>query len=189
MGNNKSVFTGEQLEAYQDCTYFNKQEILRIYHRFRAIMPDQIPQYMDADQLFSLKIPKARMKQTAELKENPFQDQILKVFTEDSSGNMCFNDFINMLSVMCESSPRELKSYYCFKIHDFDGDGYLNASDMETALKYITNNELEQEELGYITSKIIEEADLDEDQKLSEVEFELMLSKCPDFLGSFNFRA
>ena len=104
---------------------------------------------------------------------------------------------------------------------DFDGDGYLNASDMETALRYITNNELEQEELEYLTSKIIgrtstaqdaewtrklysryinytavqfnyfcikffslaEEADLDEDKKLSEVEFELMLSKCPDFLG------
>ena len=95
---------------------------------------------------------------------------------------------------------------------------------METALRYITNNELEQEELEYLTSKIIgrtsiaqntgkwtkklysrynnytavefnycgvflylfslvEEADLDEDKKLSEVEFELMLSKCPDFLG------
>lgn len=38
---------------------------------------------------------------------------------------------------------------------DFDEDGYLNASDMETALKYITNGELEQEELDYITSKII----------------------------------
>jgi len=31
-------------------------------------MPDQLPQYMDADQLFSLKIPKARMKQISELK-------------------------------------------------------------------------------------------------------------------------
>lgn len=29
----------------------------------------------------------------------------------------------------------------------------------------------------------VEEADLDEDKKLSEVEFELMLSKSPDFLG------
>ena len=31
-------------------------------------MPDQIPPYMNADQLFSLKIPKARMKQISELK-------------------------------------------------------------------------------------------------------------------------
>ena len=31
-------------------------------------MPDQLPQYMDADQLFTLKIPKARMKQISELK-------------------------------------------------------------------------------------------------------------------------
>lgn len=30
---------------------------------------------------------------------------------------------------------------------------------------------------------LLEEADLDEDKKLSEVEFELMLSKSPDFLG------
>ena len=40
-------------------------------------------------------------------------------------------------------------------VTDFDADGYLNASDMEVALKYITNGELEQEELDYITSKII----------------------------------
>jgi len=35
----------------------------------------------------------------------------------------------------------------------------------------------------YLLTNIIEESDLDEDKKLSEVEFELMLSKCPDFLG------
>jgi len=66
---------------------------------------------------------------------------------------------------------------------DFDEDDHLSADDMEKALLYITNNELEKEELDYITEKIIEEADLDEDKKLSYVEFELMLSKCPDFLG------
>lgn len=45
--------------------------------------------------------------------------------------------------------------HFCDVLADFDGDGYLNASDMETALRYITNNELEQEELDYLTSKII----------------------------------
>ena len=31
-------------------------------------MPDQLPKYMDAEQLFTLKIPKTRMKQISELK-------------------------------------------------------------------------------------------------------------------------
>jgi len=38
---------------------------------------------------------------------------------------------------------------------DFDGDGYLSSSDMDTALNYITNYELDREELDYITAKII----------------------------------
>ena len=64
-------------------------------------------------------------------------------------------------SVICKSYNKLL--YVCIEfainirgdVTDFDADGYLNASDMEVALKYITNGELEQEELDYITSKII----------------------------------
>ena len=49
--------------------------------------------------------------------ENPFRDRIVETFSEDGLGNMSFNDFVDMFSAFCETSPRELKTIYAFKIY------------------------------------------------------------------------
>lgn len=41
----------------------------------------------------------------------------MEAFSEDGEGNLTFNDFVDMFSVMCESAPRELKANYAFKIY------------------------------------------------------------------------
>lgn len=51
------------------------------------------------------------------LQENPFRARICKVFSHDNSGNMTFDDFLDMLSVFSESAPRDVKVYYAFKIY------------------------------------------------------------------------
>ena len=38
------------------------------------------------------------------------------VFSEDKSGNLTFNDFLNMLSALSEEAPRDLKLHYAFQI-------------------------------------------------------------------------
>ena len=48
--------------------------------------------------------------------ENPFNRRICKVFSEDKSGNLTFNDFLNMLSALSEEAPRDLKLHYAFQI-------------------------------------------------------------------------
>lgn len=39
------------------------------------------------------------------------------MFSHDGSGNMTFDDFLDMLSVLNESAPRNIKIYYAFKIY------------------------------------------------------------------------
>lgn len=49
--------------------------------------------------------------------ENPFRDRIVESFSEDGLGNLSFNDFVDMFSVLSEMAPRELKAIYAFKIY------------------------------------------------------------------------
>ncbi|KAL0601677.1 Calcium and integrin-binding family member 2 [Plecturocebus cupreus] len=49
MGNKQTIFTEEQLDNYQDCTFFNKTDILKIHlGRARWLMP-VIPALWEAE--------------------------------------------------------------------------------------------------------------------------------------------
>lgn len=41
----------------------------------------------------------------------------MESFSEDGEGNLTFNDFVDMFSVLCESAPRDLKANYAFKVY------------------------------------------------------------------------
>ncbi|CAP21400.1 Protein CBG24897 [Caenorhabditis briggsae] len=61
MGNNASslselnlfskggVFTREQLDEYQDCTFFTRKDIIRLYKRFYALNPHKVPTNMQGN--------------------------------------------------------------------------------------------------------------------------------------------
>ena len=51
------------------------------------------------------------------LQENPFRERICQVFSEDGSGDMSFDDFLDMFSVFSEAAPRDIKCVYAFKIY------------------------------------------------------------------------
>ena len=51
------------------------------------------------------------------MKENPLKERICKVFSSDSSGNMTFDDFLNMCSLFNEQCPRNTKIHYAFQIY------------------------------------------------------------------------
>ena len=50
MGNKQASFSAEQIEQYQDCTFFTKKEIMRLHSRFREIAPETIPMNMQSEQ-------------------------------------------------------------------------------------------------------------------------------------------
>ena len=54
---------------------------------------------------------------TVMFQENPFKERLCKVFSEDGSGDMSFDDFLDMFSVFSEAAPRDIKTTYAFKIY------------------------------------------------------------------------
>ncbi|XP_059154074.1 calcium and integrin-binding family member 3-like [Physella acuta] len=188
MGNKVTSFTETQLEAYQDCTFFTRKDILRVFERFKGLAPDLIPYNMTSNEGSKLKIPVDKVENMPELIENPFRRRICQVFSDDGSGDMAFDDFLDMFSVLSEAAPREIKSTYAFRIYDYDGDNYLGKTDLEKTLKGLTQDSLKKEEVTFIIDKILEETDLDEDGMMSFTEFEHAISRSPDFLTTFHIR-
>ncbi|KAF3854840.1 hypothetical protein F7725_022895 [Dissostichus mawsoni] len=182
MGNKQTIFTDEQLDAYQDCTFFTRKEILRLHSRYHELAPHLVP--MDYTNDPDCKLPLALIVNMPELNENPFRNRIVESFSEDGMGNLSFNEFVDMFSVLSEMAPRELKAIYAFKIYDFNVDNYLCKEDLVKTLNRLTKEELTPEEVVLVCEKAIEEADLDGDNKLSYADFENMITRAPDFLRS-----
>ncbi|XP_029845112.2 calcium and integrin-binding family member 3 [Ixodes scapularis] len=188
MGNKIATFTDEQLEDYQDCTYFTRKEILRVQKRFRELDSQRVPEVMTGNEAHTIDVPMEKIEKMSELKENPFRQRICKVFSHDGSGNMTFDDFLDMLSVFSEPSPRDVKVFYAFRIYDYDEDQMLGPSDIEKATVALTRNQLTPEEVQIVVEKVLEEADMDDDGKLSFTEFEHVITRAPDFISAFHVR-
>ncbi|KAF4793459.1 Calcium and integrin-binding family member 2 [Turdus rufiventris] len=186
MGNKQTIFTDEQLDAYQDCTFFTRKEILRLHGRYHEMAPNVVP--MDYTKDPDVKLPMQLIINMPELKENPFKERIVASFSEDGEGSLSFNDFVDMFSVLSEMAPRELKAIYAFKIYDFNTDNFICKADLEKTLNKLTREELTEEEITLVCEKVIEEADMDGDGKLGFADFENMISKAPDFLSYFQLR-
>ncbi|EDW56534.1 GM15782 [Drosophila sechellia] len=205
MGNKVVTFTEQELDDYQvsdqsdeahfrtanfssciagpqigkDCTFFTRKEILRVHKRFRELRPDLVPRQMTEGQASSVKVPCECIEKMPELRE---------AFSRDGQGNLSFEDFLDALSVFSEQAPRDIKVFYAFKIYDFDQDGFIGHADLMSCLTTMTKNELSPEEHQQIADKVIEEADVDGDGKLSILEFEHVILRAPDFLSTFHIR-
>ncbi|XP_053449400.1 calcium and integrin-binding family member 2 isoform X2 [Nycticebus coucang] len=173
-------------EYVEDCTFFNKKDILKLHARFYELAPNLVP--LDYRKSPIVHVPMSLIIQMPELRENPFKERIVEAFSEDGEGNLTFNDFVDMFSVLCESAPRELKANYAFKIYDFNTDNFICKEDLELTLAKLTKSELDEDEVVLVCEKVIEEADLDGDGKLGFADFEDMIAKAPDFLSTFHIR-
>lgn len=66
----------------------------------------------------------------------------METFSEDGQGNLSFNDFVDMFSVLCETSPRELKTMYAFKIYGNDILGSCTYEKATTENLHVLPNKL-----------------------------------------------
>lgn len=73
-------------------------------------------------------------------------------------------------------------------LQDFDGDDRIGPEDIQMALQLLTRQGLQPEEIAQIAEKVIEEADVDGDGKLSFMEFDHVITRAPDFLSTFHIR-
>lgn len=138
MGQAKSQFTDEELQDYEDLTFFTKKEILlyvtrlcqlpmsslwwwsidlilsfhtySAHKKFKALAPEKVGHNKNA------KLSMAKVLQYPELKVNPFGDQICKVFSSSNDGDCTFEDFLDMMSVFSDAAPRSVKAEHAFRI-------------------------------------------------------------------------
>ncbi|CAK5086568.1 unnamed protein product [Meloidogyne enterolobii] len=143
---------------------------------------------MQGNQASLVKMTFEEVGRMPELKENPFRRRICEVFSEDGCGNLTFDDFLDMFSVFSEMAPLQLKLKYAFRIYDFDGDEFLGREDLRQMIDALTRKEMSDEEVEFIIDRIIEEADLDGDKRISQAEFEHVVSRSPDFVRTFHIR-
>ncbi len=57
-----------------------------------------------------------------ELKCNPFAARIVELFSENGSGEINFQKFVNIFSVFSPRATQETKMVWAFAIWDFDGE-------------------------------------------------------------------
>uniref|UniRef100_A0A0K0DHB9 EF-hand domain-containing protein n=1 Tax=Angiostrongylus cantonensis TaxID=6313 RepID=A0A0K0DHB9_ANGCA len=210
-----AVFNREQLDEYQDCTFFTKKDIVRLYKRFYALNPQKVPTNMQGTRPSIVTLTFEEIEKMPELRENPFRRRICEVFSEDGRGNLTFDDFLDMFSVFSEMAPLQLKLKYAFRIYgenkmifklhtsilnrdnnpilgnifvDFDNDDLLGHDDLSKMIRSLTRDELTDEEVEFIIERIIEEADLDGDDRINYAEFEHVVSRSPDFIRTFHIR-
>ena len=71
-----------------------------------------IPINMQTEDAMTATLTPDDVTKMTELKENPFANRILEVFSEDSSGHVTFNNFVDMFNVFSEHAPRDLKELF-----------------------------------------------------------------------------
>ncbi|XP_044751435.1 calcium and integrin-binding protein 1-like [Coccinella septempunctata] len=183
MGQGKSQFTEEELQDYQDLTYFTKREVLYAHQKFKSLAPEKVGHSKNA------KLPMNKVLQYPELSVNPFGDRICKVFSSSHDGDCTFEDFLDMMSVLSDAAPKSVKAEHAFRIFDFDGDDMLGVSDLKNVIeRLIGKNHLNESETQFLIDNILEEADLDDDGALSFAEFEHIIDRSSDFMSVFRIR-
>lgn len=181
MGNNKSSFLEEELQEYEDLTFLTRKEIITAWSRWEGLIGSNVSNNK------ATRYPAKTIEELPELKHNPFRDRILRVFSSQRDHKLSFEDFLDLVSVMSDKAPLQLKAYYAFHIFDYNEDRTLDGSDLSIVVDKLTGaEELLQEEKKKLVDRLLEETDLD-GGGISEEEFKHLLTKCPDFIHTFRF--
>lgn len=78
--------------------------------KFKALAPEKVGHNRNA------KLPMNKVLQYPELRVNPFGDRICKVFSTSQDGDCTFEDFLDMMSVFSDSTPKSVKAEHAFRI-------------------------------------------------------------------------
>ena len=215
MGINTSALTDDQLKQYQHNTSFSQKEICHLWNKFCEVC--NINDKIMKGESNSIQATFDQIKSMPELKENPFNQRICEVFAtpsevicddEDSSttnttDSLSFENFLDIVYIFSEQAPLEEKIKYAFKIYDEDNDGYIGRDDLHSIVTLMTKKQncigggdqgskndeyLTDQEITIIADKIIEESDVDHDQRLSAIEFESIVLQAPQFINTFHIR-
>lgn len=84
-------------------------------------------------------------------------------------------------AVLASEDQRRV-SFFPPSFLDFNNDDFICKSDLEKTLNKLTRNELTEDEVRMVCEKVLDEADMDNDGRLSLEDFQHMIVRAPDFL-------
>jgi len=201
MGTNTSALTHDQLKQYQRNTTFSQRKICYLWDKFYKVC--DINEKVAKGESNTIWATFDQIKAMPELRENPFNQRICEVFStaNNDTNSLSFENFLDMVYIFSEQASLEEKIKYAFKIYDEDNDGYIGRDDLHSIVSLMTkkqsdisgtdqskNEYLTDQEITVITDKIMEESDVDHDQRLSIIEFKSIVSQVPHFVSIFQIR-
>ena len=103
------------------------------------------PSSMDED----YEMTKEQFLEVPFIDQSPIKDRIALCFGfEHGKKSMKFPEFLVNVAVFNSHGKREEKIKLSFKIQDFDGDGYINKSDLRAYLERITGHDTDNQSMG-----------------------------------------
>ncbi|KAM9053309.1 LOW QUALITY PROTEIN: calcium and integrin-binding family member 4 [Megaptera novaeangliae] len=163
----------EDLEEYQALTFLTRDEILCVHGSFLKLCPPG-KYYKEATTM-------GQVSSLPALRVNPFRDRTCRVFSHNNV--FSFEDVLGMASVFSEQACPSLKIEYAFCIYDFNENGLIDEEDLQRIIRRLLNSdEVSEDLLTDLTSHVLNESDLDNDNVLSFSEFEHAMAKSPDFM-------
>lgn len=171
----------EHIQETKKLMYLSKKQIMKLYKQFCSLKPDlQNP--------MNPVLPGTYLYRLPELTVNPLKDRIIKVFSTQET-DITFDNFLDMMSIFSNEAPLKVKTFYAFRIFDFDDDNMLSEEDLRELLNRLkSSNHLSEDDCTEILESVFSEADLDSDGFITYPEFEHLTAKSPDFLHSFHIR-
>ncbi|CAL5227747.1 g10764 [Coccomyxa viridis] len=121
----------DELRRFVKETPFTSREVLKLWSRFARLDKDH-----------SGRLSLQEMLNVDEFKCNPFASRIVELFSEDGSGVISFQKFINIFSVFSPRATAETKTVWAFAVWDFDGDDLIGPRDIKRGVHLLTNAEM-----------------------------------------------
>ena len=81
---------------------------------------------------------KAQVCDLPEFDNNPFAPRLCEVFSSDGSGDLYFDELLDLFHALSPKAEREVKVLTAFRVYDFDGDDKLNDEDISTLIRTTT---------------------------------------------------
>ena len=167
MGQEQSSIPEADLESFANSTFFTKVEINSLYKKFESL-GGSLDKPLGIDEVCKLE----------EIRNNPFNKRICEVFghatfktvevdvskgedvvkenKEEKVVMLNFNNFLQMLNAFCPRSSLKLKTFYAFKIFDFDGDRFINTDDILKTMEIIVGeNKMSIEKMNAVAAAVL----------------------------------
>merc|ERR1712212_747707 len=198
MGGHHSKITKQELEAYKQLTFFTEKEILKCLDRFVKLIGDDVIRTVKSINDERCKVSFNHVvNNMEELKVNPFAHRLCETFAQ-SEEFLIFEEFLDMMSVLSEAAPPQVKAEWAFQVYDYDGDNMLGRGDIAQVVAALThsveglNQEaedgLDKETVKGVVEKVLDEADFNKTEFISLTEFKQIATKSPSFADNFRIK-